>query len=50
MARSKKKKFKRTGKVVVRPHTRSPRGANAGKRIVKVKGYTRSKGRRKPKN
>lgn len=41
--RRRSRKRKRVGEVVVRAHTRTPRGPNKGKGPVKVKGYTRSK-------
>ena len=51
MARKKKKKYVRKkgipGTAVrVKGHTRSPRGANAGKKAVYVKGYRRREPRR----
>lgn len=36
--------------VAVKPHTRTPRGSNRGKRVVRVDGYKRGKpGKRKRK-
>lgn len=35
------------GTVRVKPHTRTPRGKNSGKKPVAVKGYTRKKPRAK---
>lgn len=46
--RPRKPKNKKTGKggqVHVKSHTRSPRGPNAGKRIVRVPAYQRRKAR-----
>jgi hypothetical protein len=44
-----KKRKRRPGagsSVKVRPHTRSPRGPNAGKKKVRVDGYGRGAGRK----
>lgn len=38
------RKYKKVGKVAIRTHTRTPRGPNKGKKIVKVKGHTRDSG------
>jgi hypothetical protein len=50
VGRKKRKRAKGAGSgVKVRPHTRSPRGPNAGKKRVRVDGYGRGKapGKRK---
>jgi len=45
MARKRtKRKYKKVGKVAVRTHVRTPRGPNKGKKIVKVKFYSRDSG------
>ena len=57
MAKRKKKKKRRTRKkgqpgtaVKIKGHTRSPRGPNAGKKPVYVRGYKRRKPRRGPRS
>lgn len=48
IGRKKRKRKPGAGSAVkVRPHTRSPRGPNAGKKRVRVDGYGRGKGARK---
>lgn len=50
VGRKKRKRKKGAGSAVkVKPHYRSPRGPNAGKKRVKVDGYARGKGASKRK-
>lgn len=45
VGRKKRKRARSAGSAVkVKPHTRSPRGPNAGKARVRVDGYARGKG------
>lgn len=45
VGRRKRKRKRGAGSAVkVRPHTRTPRGPNAGKKAVRVDGYARGKG------
>lgn len=48
VGRKKRKRRPGSGRAVkVKPHTRTPRGPNRGKKPVRVDGYARGKGRKK---